>query len=527
MATAEERILREQGSSEEWSLGAIELLRYRLARWRLKLSSTGREMTRFARWLEEELFPAVNKRGEASASIKLEAGGRAACLAGRDSIAARQIEEYPHLFAFLHSLGIRFVELDPRLESNQISDLFILLYAFRRPLRRRAEQTLARGLAGLLLSPDGLQIACTRTHVVGDRLSVAYSYCTTRFSRFVRWMTRRNRQFNDHRALFNAAPRYGLIAAALAFLGPLALILSNHRPLMIGVTLLAAGAIYALVYLFFMTVGSLEYDNEEKNYRLARAYEEVNRYAVRVQDDLQRAQAVQEKIIPRVESMPFPEHLEWAASFVPQSEVGGDYFDVAAIDERRVAILFSDVSGHGLAAAMITALLKISFETWVAERWPLRDFAGRLNRQLCSLTPDESYAAAFLGVFDVVSGELSYVNCGHSPVPRLVSRDGTKPVATLSEGQMMLLGIVERREFPPASIALRGGDTLVFVTDGISDAEDSGGEQYGQERMDRILAAGRSAAPAELVRSLITDLRRFAAGVDPVDDLTILAMRVK
>ena len=426
----------------------------------------------------------------------------------------------------LRSLGIRTIELDSRLESNQISDLLVLLYALRQPIGRRSERPPTRGMAAALVGESGLQIACTRTCVTDDRLFVEYSYCATRLSRFVRWMSRRNRQFNDHRSLFNAAPRYGLTAAVLAFLGPLALILRNHRLLMVGVTLLAAAGIYALVYLFFMTVGSLEYDNEEKNYRLARAYEEVNRYAVRAQDDLRRAQAVQDKIIPRVEQMPFPALLEWAVSFEPQSEVGGDYFDAAAIDDKRVAILFSDVSGHGLAAAMITALLKVSFETWVTERWSLQDFAGRLNHQLCSLTPDESFAAAFLGIYDASTGELSYVNCGHSPVPRLVSAEGAAAITKLSEGQAMLQGILEPRDFTPASVTLRHGDTLAFVTDGIPEAEGNGAGRYGEERMDRLLTTGRAAAPAELIRGLMMDLRGFVDGGAPDDDLTVLAMRV-
>lgn len=526
MGAAGEGILHDQ-TPHEWSPGTLDLVRYRLARWRLKLSQTGREMTRFSHWLEEKLLSEAHERGETSVTVTLEADERASYRAGRRPIAASQTEDYPYLLAFLRSMGIRTVELDPRLESNQVGDLLILLYALRQSLRRRSGRAPRRGMAGALVGAEGLQFACTRTRLTGDRLSVEYSYCTTRLSRFVRWMTRRNRQFNDHRTLFNAAPRYGLIAAVLAFLGPLALILSDHRLLMVGVTLLAASGIYALVYLFFMTVGSLEYDNEEKNYRLAKAYEEVNRYAVRVQDDLRRAQAVQAKIIPKVGQMPFADRLEWAASFEPQSEVGGDYFDAAALDERRVAILFSDVSGHGLAAAMITALVKGSFETWVTERWSLQGFAGRLNHQLCSLTPDESFAAAFLGIYDVSTGALNYINCGHSPVPRLVSANGTEPVANLSEGQAMLLGIIERRDFTPACVNLRHGDTLAFVTDGIPEAEGNGGDRYGEERMDRLLVAGRTSPPAELIQGLMTDLRGFVDDVAQEDDLTVLAMRIR
>ena len=248
-----------------------------------------------------------------------------------------------------------------------------------------------------------------------------------------------------------------------------------------------------------------------------------------MQNDLRRARAVQDKIIPKVEQMPFADRLEWAASFEPQSEVGGDYFDAAALDERRVAILFADVSGHGLAAAMVTALLKVSFETWVTEDWSLQGFACRLNHQLCSLTPDESFAAAVLGIYDVSNGELTYVNCGHSPMPRLVSANGdrTTPVASLSEGNTMLLGILERLDFTPACVTLRGGDTLTFITDGIPEAMGSGGDRFGEERMDRRLAAGRTAPPAELIQDLMVDLRGFVDDVAQEDDLTVLAMRVR
>ena len=321
--------------------------------------------------------------------MKILADGTATLYPGRNRSQRRRIRGYPHLFAFLDSLGIGHIEFDPRLEANQVGDLVRLLYAFRRSIRRRQEGRPLPDCISKLLTDEGLRVFCTRARLRDDLLSIEYSYCMTRFSRLVKWFEGWHRRFGDHRALFDAAPRYGLIAAVLGVLGPVVSLISDQRWLMWTVTGVSAVAIFVLIYSFFMTVGSLEYDNEQKAYRLTRAYDQAHRYAERIQNDLQRARAVQAKIIPKIEQLPLHDRLEWAASFQPQAEVGGDYFDAAPIDEHRVAILFSDVSGHGLAAALVTALLKVNFQIWVAEDWDLGRFIAHLYRQLCWSRPTD------------------------------------------------------------------------------------------------------------------------------------------
>ena len=116
-----------------------------------------------------------------------------------------------------------------------------------------------------------------------------------------------------------------------------------------------------MVYVFFMVAGSVEYDNEEKDYQLTRAYREVKSYADQIKANLNRGQVIQHKFLPDLENGRLSEHVNWASNFDPVEEVGGDYYDVQHLDDNRIAILFSDVSGHGMAAAFVTGILKTTF----------------------------------------------------------------------------------------------------------------------------------------------------------------------
>jgi hypothetical protein len=273
------------------------------------------------------------------------------------------LQNWRRLWSFLSDFGIRHVELDSRLESNQVSDVLTLLFACRRDLRQ-AKPRSADSLATRLRDPGGVTFACALTRIQGDTLSVSYSYCMTRFSRLVAWFKKRQRHLQDHRSLFRAAPRYGAILG-LAPLGVFSLyyVYGSSGALLVA-SLLAAVGVSATTYLFFMTVGSLVYDNEEKAFRLEKANAQLRLYADWIRGDLERARAVQQMLLPDLANMPMADRLEWGASFVPEEEVGGDYFDAAHLDAERVAVLFADVSGHGLSAALTTAIIKTTFQSW-------------------------------------------------------------------------------------------------------------------------------------------------------------------
>lgn len=499
------------------SLLGLDAVRFRLAALVLRVTALGAEIRDFAEWFESSGAAAV----EDVLRLRLT-DGEAVVVGDEPSLPGVR---WRRVWRFLGELGIGRIELDRRLESNQVSDVLTLLFAERRSLRA-AGRGRATGPASMLRSDDGLAFACTATRIDSGRLTVTYSYCMTRFSRLVRWFKERQTHLRDHRALFRTAPRY----AALVGLGPLAVFLlyavHGSWHLLLVTSVLGSVLLAAATYMFFMTVGSVEYDNEEQAHVLKRAYDQLRLYADRIGLDMERARQVQQRLLPDLDDMPLPDQLEWAASFNPQEEVGGDAFDAALTRDGRVAVIFADVSGHGLGAALITAMIKTTFEAWLERGDGLVTLVRLLNQRLFELTPDQSFAAVAAGLYDPEAGAFSYCNCGHSPHPYLIRASGGAPQA-LDAAQVLILGVVPELDPQPAVVPLEAGDTVFFATDGMTEARDADDEEFGVERLERSLAAHRGHRLPELLEGIVDDVERFTGGSEQADDRTLLAFRVR
>jgi sigma-B regulation protein RsbU (phosphoserine phosphatase) len=291
-------------------------------------------------------------------------------------------------------------------------------------------------------------------------------------------------------------------------------------------SLVAAAGFFAITYLFFMTVGSLVYDNEEKAFRLEKANAQLRVYADWIRGDLERARAVQQMLLPDFSNMPMSDRLEWGTVFVPEEEVGGDYFDAALLKDGRMAVLFADVSGHGLAAALITAIIKATFQGWSEGRGPVEEFVVQLNKRLFDLTPRHSFAAVAIGIFDPSSMVFTYCNCGHNPEPYLLRHDEERPLP-LDRARNMILGAWEKISPVTALLQLHPGDTLFFATDGITEASDLYKEMYTAERLEQFLSEHRFLPVAEMVERLISDVESHSHNAAENDDRAVLAFRVR
>jgi len=226
--------------------------------------------------------------------------------------------------------------------------------------------------------------------------------------------------------------------------------------------------------------------------------------------------------------MPLAHRLDWASSFVPEIEVGGDYFDAAALDDNRVAIIFTDVSGHGMSAAFVTAIVKTAFQRWVDDGGgDIERFVADLSSGLYRMTPDESFAASFIAVYDLAAGRLDYINCGHSPEPWLVPADDGGRIVTLNDARAVLLGVLPELALQANHKPIAPGDKLIFATDGLTEAEDLDGEQYGIDRLYELIDACRRCPAAEIVGRIVQGVAEFSAGTEQRDDQTVLAMEVK
>ncbi|MFP4053123.1 MAG: PP2C family protein-serine/threonine phosphatase [Phycisphaerae bacterium] len=495
-----------------------------MSRLMLLFTPLGPELRHFGRWLEDEALPSAVSRGESTLELytKSISEDRYAIITPDGPLKA-----CPSLAGFLNRLGVHTLRLDVRLERTQVTDVIALLHGFRRSITRRENSSCARDLAGKLACEDGVLLSCTQTRLTQGTLEVDYSYCVTRLNKFVQWFETRHHHFNDHRAIFNAAPRYALASAAVAVIPFVLYWALPYWWVLMVATVLEVAALFTLVYVSLMVVGSVEYDNEEKAHRLSRANRQLDEYAQRIRADLKRAENIQRKMIPSPQSMPFGDDLEWASTFVPEEEVGGDYFDVAALDEHRVAILFSDVSGHGMSAAFITAILKTAFQGWVDDRTAMVPFLERLNDLLLRLTPEGAFAATFAAEYDIRTGELTYVNAGHNPEPWIISVEDGRRLRQLSDARSLLLGVSEDIAFRPRQASLQPGDMILFATDGVIEAVSPRRVMYSRKRLIHLLENHPVDNANDLVKRLNEDVGRFTEGAPQTDDRTVLAMRVK
>ena len=242
--------------------------------------------------------------------------------------------------------------------------------------------------------------------------------------------------------------------------------------------------------------------------------------------DLQIAKEIQTWLLPA--APPSIPGLEIAFATRPANTVAGDYYDVfprgeAASSESKWVFAMADVAGKSIPAALLMATIQASLKTLAATASTLPDLVSRMNQYACSNSQEgRRFTTAFLAEYDPESRTLTYVNAGHNP-PILRRRSGS--LERLEAGGIPL-GILEKATYTAGSTVLQSGDWLVVFTDGVVEAEDTNGHEYGEQRLLFVLHTGAQLTPAQLLQNITADLDRFVAGAPQHDDVTCLLVKV-
>jgi hypothetical protein len=209
-----------------------------------------------------------------------------------------------------------------------------------------------------------------------------------------------------------------------------------------------------------------------------------------------------------------------SAECVPASEVGGDFYDVFPVGSGGAAFVVGDVSGKGLPAALLMGVLHgaVRSASWTGSAEQHQEATAQINRLLVEQAARERYASMFWGYADRKEGVLRYVNAGHPP-PLLV-REGR--VTKLGTGGPVL-GLLDDVRYEQGVAAIGPGDLLVLYSDGIVEAANAQDEEFGEERVARIVQDGANLPAAELRNRILEEVNRFAAAVE--DDRTLLVIR--
>ncbi|HEU4366747.1 MAG TPA: CHASE2 domain-containing protein [Methylomirabilota bacterium] len=322
--------------------------------------------------------------------------------------------------------------------------------------------------------------------------------------------------------IWRARATLAVLLPLLALAGGGSLALYHWRLLLLD----AATPSLRLIVLFGAMLGVALAEAERQRRALRRQVEQQREAAARVEGELSAAREIQMKSLPRPANVLAGEtRLDLDAVLEPAREVGGDLYDFFRLDGDRFFLLLGDVTGKGVPASLFMAVSKALYKSTALRRGAsvatmMREANGEISRD----NSGAQFVTMFAAVLDLAAGTLEYCNAGHDP-PYVIPRDHG-PLSRLAGGHGVPLCVDEAFAYEAARIALRPGDTLCLVTDGVTEAANAAGEWYGRARLEALLAAIPAGAGAKaFVTAIRADVNRFVAGAEPADDLAIMVLR--
>jgi sigma-B regulation protein RsbU (phosphoserine phosphatase) len=240
----------------------------------------------------------------------------------------------------------------------------------------------------------------------------------------------------------------------------------------------------------------------------------------KMEDELVIAKEIQRGLLPS--SLPEIPGFEFAASSLSSKQVGGDYYDVIPLRENRFVIAIGDVSGKGTPAALLMANLQAAIRALVPLNLPLPELTGRVNDLIADNTGSGRFITFFWGVLDPDGRTLQYVNAGHNP-PYLFHRDGS--FERLEKGGLILGVMKTTRPYEGGSIGFSPGDVLLLFTDGVSEAMDHEGVEFGEGPLEQVTCESLTQPSASILERIVEKVREHSRGVTQSDDITLLVLR--
>ncbi len=245
----------------------------------------------------------------------------------------------------------------------------------------------------------------------------------------------------------------------------------------------------------------------------------------RLDRELEIAREVQQRLFPQ--KLPVIQGLEFAGYCRPALGVGGDYYDFVRLDDGSLGIAIGDVSGKGIAAALMMASLQASLRGQTIKPCEtLSEMIQHVNRLVYEASAENRYATFFYAQYDPARSVLRYVNAGHNPPILYRDGDAAGQIVRLEEGGTVI-GLFPEFPYREASLQMQRGDILVAFTDGISEAMTAGDEEFGEERLIQTIRECGSQCAAEMISFILKRADDFAAGAPQHDDMTLVILRMQ
>ncbi len=244
----------------------------------------------------------------------------------------------------------------------------------------------------------------------------------------------------------------------------------------------------------------------------------------RLEQELMVAQQMQQKLLPQ--KLPEAPEFEMCAISLPAYEVGGDYYDVVKLNHKKIGLVIGDVSGKGVSAALLMAQVKGIFQSLCMQASTTKELLIKTNAALYGNIERKSFVSLLYAMIDLESGTLSFSRAGHCPILRVQNTETTylRPDGMgvgLDNSHRFIESIKEQK------ISLQKDDLIILYTDGITEAKNSFGEEYGYKKLSEVVKIYKDEPPTALMHLIIKDVKTFTGGGAAEDDITLIVLKWK
>jgi len=243
-----------------------------------------------------------------------------------------------------------------------------------------------------------------------------------------------------------------------------------------------------------------------------------------LEQQLEIAREVQRSLLPSPGHA--PRNIEMAAECLPEGRVGGDFFDVFPVNGDGVALVLGDVSGKGIPAALLMGVIHgaVRSTNWTESGRNQEESSRQLNRLLCERSAGARFTSLVWSYYDPHSHLLHYVNAGHWPPLLVTGRSGGAEVMRLEEGGPVM-GLLPGADYQQGAVRLSPDDLLVLYSDGLVEASDATGEEFGEERLVEVIRNSAGKSCDRIRNEVLSAVRNFAGPARFADDLTLVVVR--
>jgi len=259
--------------------------------------------------------------------------------------------------------------------------------------------------------------------------------------------------------------------------------------------------------------------------QIAIALENIDLYQAKlekqhIEKEISVAREIQKMLLPY--QIPKGKNFEISAMNIPSKEVGGDYYDFIQLDKNHIGIAIGDISGKGIPGAMLMSNLQATLRASVWQFHEPADVMNRINNQIANTTSSEKFATFFYGILNSRKLTFTFTNAGHN-YPIIKKRNGQ--YYNLTDGGLVI-GVKPDFEYSQTKMNLSPGDTVVFYTDGITEALNPQIEEFGEQKLLDIIINYPYRSAEELRNHIYEEMIRFTKGESQYDDLTLIVLQI-